>query len=96
MAADRRSEQVEANELQPWTIYYYQFTVCGSDNSSPVGRTKTSPASDADVDEVKLAVFSCSNYRKSSIEFQSMTYTLMLDNISQWIFQCLWERREKR
>ncbi|KAG6353311.1 hypothetical protein INS49_007552 [Diaporthe citri] len=40
----------------------YQFTVCDSDNSSPIGRTKTSPASDADVDEVKLAVFSCSNY----------------------------------
>ncbi|KAL1872435.1 hypothetical protein Daus18300_004406 [Diaporthe australafricana] len=54
--------KVEADGLQPWTTYNYQFSVCGSDNSSPIGRTKTSPASDADVDEVKLAVFSCSNY----------------------------------
>ncbi|KKY29786.1 putative alkaline phosphatase-like protein [Diaporthe ampelina] len=54
--------KVEADGLQPWTTYNYQFTVCGSDNSSPIGRTKTSPASDADIDEVNLAVFSCSNY----------------------------------
>lgn len=59
--------QVEAGGLQPWTTYNYQFTVCDSENSSPVGRTKTSPASDADVDEVKLAVFSCSNYREFSV-----------------------------
>lgn len=63
--------QVEAGGLQPWTTYNYQFTVCDSDNSSPIGRTKTSPASDADVDEVKLAVFSCSNYRESPTELQA-------------------------
>jgi alkaline phosphatase D len=66
------SKQVEAGELQPWTTYNYQFTVCGSNNSSPIGRTKTSPASDADVDEIKLAVFSCSNYRGSSIGTQGL------------------------
>ncbi|KAJ0109043.1 hypothetical protein J7T55_002235 [Diaporthe amygdali] len=54
--------KVEAHGLQSWTTYNYQFTVCGSNNSSPVGRTKTSPALDADVDELKLAVLSCSNY----------------------------------
>lgn len=64
LEADSLSQQVEAHGLQPWTTYNYQFTVCGSNNSSPVGRTKTSPALDADVDELKLAVFSCSNYRK--------------------------------
>lgn len=63
--------QAEAGGLQPWTNYNYQFTVCGSDNSSPIGRTKTSPASDADVDEVKLAVFSCSNYRESPSKLQA-------------------------
>lgn len=65
-------KQVEAGGLQPWTTYNYQFTVCGdSGNSSPTGRTKTSPASNADVDEVKLAVFSCSNYRESTPELKS-------------------------
>ena len=59
------SFQVEASGLQPFTMYNYQFTVCGSDRTSPVGHTKTAPPEDADVDEIKLAVFSCSNYRKS-------------------------------
>lgn len=57
--------QVEATGLRPFTTYSYQFTVCGSNRTSPVGLTKTAPAQDADVGEIKLAVFSCSNYRKS-------------------------------
>ena len=59
------SSQVEATGLRPFTTYNYQFAVCGSDRTSPVGHTKTAPAEDADVGEIKLAVFSCSNYRKS-------------------------------
>ncbi|KAL9016365.1 MAG: hypothetical protein Q9185_006284 [Variospora sp. 1 TL-2023] len=54
--------QVEATGLRPFTAYNYQFNVCGSNNTSPVGLTKTAPAEDADVDELKFAVFSCSNY----------------------------------
>ncbi|KAI1490665.1 PhoD-like phosphatase-domain-containing protein [Biscogniauxia mediterranea] len=54
--------KVDATGLQPFTTYNYQFSVCGSNNTSPVGRTKTAPEADADVSEVKLAVFSCSNY----------------------------------
>ncbi|RYP34941.1 hypothetical protein DL767_004018 [Monosporascus sp. MG133] len=54
--------KVEATGLQPFTTYNYQFTVCGSDVTSPLGRTKTAPEKDADVSEIKLAVFSCSNY----------------------------------
>ncbi|KDN64649.1 putative PhoD-like phosphatase [Colletotrichum sublineola] len=42
----------------------YQFSVCNSNNTSPVGRTKTIPAKGSKVDTpVKLAVYSCSNYR---------------------------------
>ena len=58
------SLQVEATGLQAFTDYSYQFTVCDSNNTSPVGLTKTAPPEDADVDEVNFAVFSCSNYRK--------------------------------
>ncbi|CAK1364625.1 unnamed protein product [Cercospora beticola] len=54
--------KVEATDLEPFTWYYYQFTVCGSDNKSPVGRTKTAPAADQDVGDVGVAVFSCSNF----------------------------------
>lgn len=53
---------MEAKNLQPFTQYYYQFAVCGSNNKSPVGRTKTSPRADDDVSKVGIAVYSCSNY----------------------------------
>jgi alkaline phosphatase D len=56
--------KVEAKGLQPFTAYHYQFKVCGSDKKSPVGRTKTAPAPDANVEEIKLAVFSCSQYSR--------------------------------
>lgn len=60
--------KVEAKKLLPFTTYYYQFTVCGSENASPVGRTKTIPSKDSSVDTaIRLAVYSCSNYRRSSL-----------------------------
>ena len=43
-------------------MYWYQFNVCGSDNKSPLGRTKTTPEEDDDVTEIGLAVYSCSNF----------------------------------
>lgn len=55
--------QVEATGLKPFTTYNYQFRICGTDITSPLGRTKTAPEGDADVSDIKLAVFSCSNYR---------------------------------
>ncbi|XXG94699.1 Nuclear SAM-dependent mono-and asymmetric methyltransferase [Hypoxylon texense] len=54
--------KVEAGGLEPFTTYNYQFTICGSNKTSPVGRTKTAPPPDSDVAELKFAVFSCSNY----------------------------------
>ncbi|KAL2826728.1 PhoD-like phosphatase-domain-containing protein [Aspergillus pseudoustus] len=54
--------KVEATGLEAFTTYWYQFEVCGSKNSSPLGRTKTAPAAGDNVEEVKLAVHSCSNY----------------------------------
>lgn len=57
--------KVEAKQLQPFTLYYYQFNVCDSNKTSPLGRTKTAPRPDDDVSEIGLAVFSCSNYRES-------------------------------
>ncbi|KAH6620896.1 PhoD-like phosphatase-domain-containing protein [Chaetomium sp. MPI-SDFR-AT-0129] len=53
----------EATGLQPFTTYYYQFHVCDSSKTSPVGRTKTIPARDQHVDRnINLAVYSCSNF----------------------------------
>lgn len=63
LAQDTDCLQIEAKNLEPYTTYYYQFNVCGSNRTSPLGRTKTSPAADDDVTSIGLAVFSCSNYR---------------------------------
>ncbi|TDZ15316.1 Alkaline phosphatase D [Colletotrichum orbiculare MAFF 240422] len=55
--------KVEAKKLSAYTIYYYQFAICNSNNTSPIGRTKTIPSKDARVDTpVKIAVYSCSNF----------------------------------
>jgi alkaline phosphatase D len=54
--------KVEAKDLQAFTTYYYQFSVCDSDVKSPVGRTKTAPAADDDVSSLGVAVFSCANF----------------------------------
>ena len=54
--------KVEAKNLKPYTNYYYQFNVCGSENKSPLGRTKTTPNADDDITDVSIAVYSCANY----------------------------------
>jgi alkaline phosphatase D len=54
--------KVEASGLKPFTQYWYQFSVCDSNNTSPLGRTKTTPNADDDITSVSVAVYSCSNY----------------------------------
>ncbi|KAH8886013.1 alkaline phosphatase-like protein [Thozetella sp. PMI_491] len=54
--------KVEATGLKPFTQYTYQFNVCGSEKTSPMGRMKTSPATNDTVSELSFAVFSCANY----------------------------------
>lgn len=54
--------KVEAAGLTAFTRYYYQFNVCGSNVTSPMGRTKTAPAPTDYVTKIALAVYSCSNY----------------------------------
>ncbi|KAK5269121.1 hypothetical protein LTR99_009322 [Exophiala xenobiotica] len=54
--------KVEATKLSPFTQYWYQFTVCNSNQTSMVGRTKTTPAPDDNVSGISLAVYSCTNF----------------------------------
>jgi alkaline phosphatase D len=51
--------KVEVDGLSPHTQYYYRFHALGK--SSPAGRTKTLP--EGDVDSLKFAVVSCSNWQ---------------------------------
>ena len=52
--------KVDAEGLQADRWYYYQFSVGGQ--LSPVGRTRTFPASSDFIDRARFAVVSCANY----------------------------------
>jgi len=54
------SVHADANGLEPGREYFYRF-MAGSE-MSPIGRTKTAPAAGAAVDQLRLAVASCSMY----------------------------------
>ena len=51
--------KVKVDDLMPYSDYYYQFSYGG--NSSPIGRTRTAPTPDMDVD-VRFAVVYCQDY----------------------------------
>ena len=50
--------KIDVNGLSPYTCYYYKFDFEGI--SSLTGRTKTAP--DSDIDSLRFAVVSCSDY----------------------------------
>ena len=52
--------KVDATGLSPATQYWYRFTVDGV--RSPIGRTKTAPATDAALKKARFGVVSCSNW----------------------------------
>jgi alkaline phosphatase D len=58
-SANGYTAKVDVTGLSPESVYYYRFKM-GSSYYSPVGKTRT--LSVGDVNEVKLAVFSCANY----------------------------------
>ncbi|WP_433633170.1 alkaline phosphatase D family protein [Nocardia sp. CA-120079] len=52
--------KIEVTDLQPGSAYFYRFTAFGV--HSPVGRTRTAPATSAAVDRLRFGVVSCSNW----------------------------------
>ncbi|KAK5160953.1 hypothetical protein LTS14_000746 [Recurvomyces mirabilis] len=54
--------KVEAANLTAFTRYYYQFNICNSNVTSPLGRTKTVPDANDYTSKVGLAIYSCSNF----------------------------------
>ena len=61
-AQQAHSVHVVVQGLQPARPYWYRF-VCG-DAVSPVGRTRTAPAPDADVARLRIALASCQHYEQ--------------------------------
>ncbi|KAG5175193.1 PhoD-like phosphatase-domain-containing protein [Tribonema minus] len=54
--------KVDVKQLEPATVYYYQFSVAKGAVKTAVGRTKTLPAEDAAVDKIAIASVSCAYY----------------------------------
>jgi len=52
--------KIDVQGLQPYTTYYYQFED-EMGNKSAIGRTKTAPDENSEVDSLKFAVASCSS-----------------------------------
>ena len=59
-AAGDHTVKVDVRGLRPGTAYSYGFTVGGT--SSPVGATRTAPATDELVARLRFGMVSCSNY----------------------------------
>jgi len=53
--------KVAAGRLEPGTTYYYRFRHAGS--TSPTGRTRTAPATDASPAGLRFGVVSCANWQ---------------------------------
>lgn len=60
-ANDDFTVSVDIRGLASNTKYYYRFTITNTGVTSPVGETKTLPKG-SELNEIKLAVCSCSNY----------------------------------
>ncbi|MEV2226640.1 alkaline phosphatase D family protein [Nocardia vinacea] len=52
--------KIDVTDLQPGSAYFYRFTAFGV--HSPIGRTRTAPATTAAVDHLRFGVVSCSNW----------------------------------
>jgi alkaline phosphatase D len=61
-AAWGHSVHVEVFRLEPGRWYWYRFTA--GEAQSPVGRTRTAPATNANPDRLRFAVASCQHYEQ--------------------------------
>lgn len=53
--------KIDVSGLNSYTTYYYQFNAFG--NKSIIGRTKTAPKKEDNVNKLRLAMISCVNYQ---------------------------------
>ncbi len=59
-AASDHTVKADVRGLKPATDYYFRFSAGGA--TSPVGRTRTTPAYDSSAGNVRFGVVSCANY----------------------------------
>ena len=58
------SVHVQVGSLPSGTVFFYRFMT--RDAVSPIGRTRTAPAADADVSRLRLALASCQHYEQGA------------------------------
>lgn len=85
--------KIDAFGLSPNSRYFYRFH-CG-ENTSPIGRTKTLPV--GSVDQVKLAVVSCSRYNAGYFHvYNEISQRDDLDallHLGDYIYERTWSER---
>ncbi|MFF3843907.1 alkaline phosphatase D family protein [Streptomyces sp. NPDC002328] len=80
-AASDHTVKADVRGLAPATDYWFRFSAGGTD--SPVGRTRTTPAADASVPNLRFGVVSCSNWEAGY--FSSYRHLAARGDLDAWL-----------
>ena len=91
------SVHVELTDLEPARWYWYRFTA--GDAVSPVGRTRTAPAPDAELERLRFAFASCQQYEQGYYAAHRHLAAEDLDLVvflGDYIYESSWGRNHVR
>jgi alkaline phosphatase D len=91
------SVHVELRGLEPARTYWYRFLAGGA--ASPVGRTRTAPASGADVPQLRFAYCSCQQYEQGyfgAYRHMAAEDVDLVVHLGDYIYESSWGRNHVR
>ncbi|GAA3138419.1 alkaline phosphatase D family protein [Streptomyces rameus] len=80
-AASDHTVKADIRGLAPATDYWFRFSAGGTD--SPVARTRTAPAADADVSSLRFGVVSCANWEAGY--FSAYRHLAARNDLDAWL-----------
>jgi alkaline phosphatase D len=80
-AASDHTVKADLRGLEPATDYWFRFSAGGTD--SPVGRTRTAPAADAPVANLRFGVVSCANWEAG--HFAAYRHLAARGDLDAWL-----------
>nr|WP_202516504.1 MULTISPECIES: alkaline phosphatase D family protein [unclassified Streptomyces] len=80
-AASDHTVKADIRGLAPATDYWFRFSAGGTD--SPVARTRTAPAADADVPSLRFGVVSCANWEAGY--FSAYRHLAARNDLDAWL-----------
>ncbi|MFC9928878.1 alkaline phosphatase D family protein [Streptomyces sp. NPDC127190] len=80
-AAADHTVKADIRGLRPATDYWFRFSAGGTD--SPVGRTRTAPAADADVAGLRFGVATCANWEAGY--FSAYRHLAARNDLDAWL-----------